>query len=184
MGAKGPSSIDTVSPEIVPTIQVADISGQDPGARFTKYCAGYHTEAATAGNYSHLQLFNPATSQVDLIFDSFWLRNTSNVSTNIRIYDTAMPNQSANVSVVDVPGEDVFAWAAGVASMNGQIRGETHTSVRGSIIIGFVYSISTDTTPLPLGYRITPGRGITIVNVTGNVGIQGTFFWREVQRLP
>ena len=184
MGAKGPSSIDTVSPEIVPVINVADLSGQDLSARQEVYKMGFTVQAGVAAEYPHCQLFNPATSGIALVVDSAWVRVANNAFWQVRIYDTAITTQGGNLSTVDVPGDDAFTWGGGAADSVGQIRTQSNAAVLGSIIINNAWSQSTDSDLVPLGIRLLPGRGIVFVCTTVNTSLTVSWAWREIRDVP
>lgn len=60
----GPDAISTISPELVPVVLMEDLSEGDIGGA-VKYCAGYATSGVPT-NTGHVQLWNPAGSNVNL----------------------------------------------------------------------------------------------------------------------
>ena len=183
-GAKGESPIDTLAPEIVPVIPVADLTGQDIAARVERYKMGYVTQGAVAANYAHCQILNPATSEWEVVVDAVRIRLNSNTSWSIRIYDTALTTQGGNLSTVDLPGESTFTWGGGAGDSAAQLRNVNHTSVYGSIILALGYTSSSVDAVVPLGIRLLAGRGIVAVAGAVNIQIHTSWAWREQQLVP
>ena len=184
MGSKGPAGIDTVSPEIVPVVIAEDLSGQEVSGREERYFMGYHTQAAAASNYAHVQAFLPATADRQVYLDAVTFHVGTTGAAWLRIYDTALTTQSGNLSLVDVPGQDNFTWGGGAADANLQLRAQNNTSLFGSIILSRFVTLVNTPLIVPLGIRLLPGRGVLLVPSAVNVQLLTGWAWREIVRVP
>lgn len=188
VGARGPSPIDTVAPEILPVVTVADLREEQQGGIIIQLF-GYVFDAAVAGQYSHVALFNPANSTADIVVQSISLSNSGAASTGYAIhligsvagYTLSTGNQViGNVPGRYFPNPGVETWgqlytytaaafdpAARLFAINRVGAGNTRQA-----------DIETDG-----ALRLQPGFGVCCINGTANSAGEMNIHWHEVIRI-
>ena len=125
---------------------------------------------ATAGNYGHVELWNPATSATNLLVYRLWIATVANRHPTIRSTTSLIAGTTVT------PNSSVFGSAA-VSKAN--VRSILNAAVQGT-------QIATITTaayiPAMIETRwiIKPGRGIIIAGAAQNANFNAGFSWAEV----
>lgn len=172
-GIRGPADF-VLSPEIVPVAIVKELAPvRDFGARD---CLGTMTQAAVAGEYSGLYLYNPNKSGVTVEVQKFHLRSaTQNTTVNIRKYsNSSFGTTKTTKAIVDFrdtssPVTDMQA-ASNVAQL-GNAFGYVQLDNYGSLIFDL---------KVVLGYQ----QGVLFMQSAVNVALAGSFWWRETPIRP
>jgi len=177
MGVKASPAIDTVAPEIMPIVIVGDLTGQPLGGQ-TRWAMGAANPAAGgAGTYAVVQLWNPASSGVELVLESYVMSHATAHSFNM-YYDTAAASTLVNSRryLDDDRWLDLYPPAY---TPLGQIRTET-PAVRPGTLIG-IDRVGSASGIHRIGpsIRLKAGSGFNFAQQTANQSLAMTVIWRE-----
>ena len=134
-------------------------------------CLGYESQPAVAAEFSHVQLFNPTDSGIEIHVERVLITTTVTTSTNVRRLDTPLTTLAPNVSFSDfrVRGRPV-----------GEIRTETNVAQLGTLL-GEIGSLAGEVEGLEFSPMILgENQGVLIASNLVNREVRSFFFWREV----
>lgn len=129
------------------------------------------SQAATANEYSHIQLFNPSGSGVEVYIDSVEVGVSATGAVYKNIYNTALGTQVGNGVNKD----------AGSSASSAIMYKDTDLSVLGGTTGVFVISATGQPVDLVNNHpiRLSEGEGFLIVRGGVNNDLFATFGWRE-----
>ena len=176
LGLTDSSAIVGAAPEVVPVIIAGDLTNpaQTEDILDFRLCMGRYEIGATAGNYGHLQLYNPANSGVFVVVDSLTIYSTAAATLYLTEYDTALTNNGTGKAFTD---RRITGTPAA------QVRQQINATILGTII----YETATPAakTPEVIDYPgiLEPGQGV--VAVIGAQNLAGYFgaSWAEREML-
>ena len=154
------------------TGEVSVIDGGKVRTLSQKAFCGQVYQAALAGQYSQVQLWNPAGSGANIIVESFSISSLSATSVNCSITNSALTTSIAGLSKLS-------GGSAGIANRRSQ-----NTA---SLPLNFALNTIGVTMPAN-GYIITnfkepmvllPGYGFTLQTATVNTDVMANFEWYE-----
>lgn len=133
---------------------------------------GYGTAGPTVGEYTHVQLYNPANSGVNLLVRACRFQPMGS-SSNARLAQYDTPLTTVNTTVKNLLGSG--------AAPHAEIRGATNVAELGNAF--FVMAAPT-TSPSEFldtwTYEIAPGSGLVVRATAVNIGISVNFIWSEI----
>lgn len=168
-GLMGPEPVQFISPELQSVVIVDDLTGPElHDVGYLRTCIQGANQAAVALENGHIQLFNPASSGVDLLVDAMIVAQFTAGDIRVLFHDTALA--SAVVALFRdrrVTGRPV-----------GQIRRTTNVGALGTQIFRTTIAAQ-DATIIPLDIILNPGSGVVVSNVTVNDNINANYYWTE-----
>jgi len=135
----------------------------------TAFFAG-HRQGATAGQFSHVQLLNPAASGV--VIRVYYAAGGLNAAGRYRVnaYDTALATLVRN---------GVNCLSSGAAGI-GELRTVDNAAALGAIIAEIQTGVDNTT---PCGgmwpFTLAAGEGILFTSPAANIGVAAQFWWLE-----
>jgi hypothetical protein len=174
VGARGPATIDTVAPEILPTIVVGDLREEGQGGIILQ-CYGYVSDSGVAGQYSQLALWNPADSRADLVVQGLIVSNSTG---------TGYTLSTGNQIIGNIPGRDfqnpsletfgaLYNYTAAAIDPGVRLFGKVRVGAGNSRDAGFEPDGS---------IRLQPGFGLQAACGTTNATAEMSIHWHEVIR--
>ena len=133
---------------------------------------GGDSVAALAANFSHVQLFNPASSSVNLVIEKISVTaGAANALVDLRSLTSALTTLSNNIS------NKLFKASTPV----GEIRTQQNASALGILItpLGATQEGLTEVFAGTLPFILPPSNGVLIVPQTANQAITVKFEWVE-----
>lgn len=126
---------------------------------------------ASAGNFSEIQLRNPAASGVTLLVRDIVLTVSATNHIDLRDHDAALATLGAT-------GTNLLK---GAAAANGQVRTATPAARDGTVILSFRLAGDTPLRPVPDWlFELGAGEGFLFTPNVVNVGLTATFAWIEI----
>jgi len=172
-GVRDQGVITSISPELVGVVIVDDLSKpEETTTGLIRPAVGSHTLGAPgAGDFNHIQLFNPAGSLVDLFAEGVIVGTDTDQLLHIRISDSALATLIASTSKTfrdrRVSGEP-FA----------EVRSDTPAGLQGETSV-VVNLLASDPIIIPLGFTLGPGQDVMVATGTANTTLRVTFYWEE-----
>lgn len=145
-----------------------------------RLCAGFAVVAASVGNFSIVQLMNPAGSTVlavvRLIFLSAPVAGGFNVDQTTIAQATLVAGQS---QILDARS----GLAGGGSVPTCQIRTGIPAAIPGTPI-GFFRVLANVSQPIEIPIVLMPGSSVYVRGAAANLAVDGTFYWMERQFDP
>jgi len=168
-GVVGFSGPESISPEIVPVYVVERV---EPTAT-DRMAAGAFEEAAVAGDFGHIELFNPVGSGVIVLIDRIEGSTAVAGSFTVRVRNASV---AANQGVAQwrdrrLPGRPV-----------GQLGSLGAVAIATGDEIWIAAKAASTTLSLIEDFPVVilpPGNGCFFAFETANTALLGTFWWRE-----
>lgn len=134
--------------------------------------ASYQGQGALAGNYSHLQLFNPVGSGKTIYVEKVICKSTVAASTIVGSYSTAL-----SVSLGTAPSKKIGSSTASV----GQLRIQTNATQLITNTYGVVAVTASIDSPYDMSapFALPPGNGLILVPTVVNQAVYGNIEWYE-----
>jgi hypothetical protein len=165
-GLKGAPDFSTLAPEIVPVVVVAKLAAD---VDIERPAMGFAAPAAVAGQYSNVQLYNPADSGIIATLEGFVAEASSDFV--IQVTERNADNGSP-VSTVVFRDSRVRGSPACVINAN------TNTGVIGNLKFS-IAALARQPVQQLLGWTLEPGDGITVGCATVNLQMRTNLFWTE-----
>lgn len=166
---KGQNLIPTVTGEIVPTIQVADLS-TSTSVQDRPAVQGTIGAASGAGNQNRLGLGNPAGSQISLLVDS-----------------VTVWQQLADVFHIQIggyTGGPVGLWRDGLLAGDA-VAGTFRVAATAVVLDAIQYPILALTAlTVQLNWKVAAGTSIWVQQQNQNETLHAVWMWRERDLLP
>lgn len=163
-----------VAARMVPVVVVADlIAPENTDSSTSRMAAGGTTRGAVAGQYSHVQLFNPVGSGnlVVLTYVSFSLGGADQAL--FGLYNTVLTNISTNKG-----------WRDGrlKGSPASLVAHDTNVALLGSTIFRSETATAADSVETPFEVVLDEGQGFVVKVITVNVALTASFVFDEVAK--
>ncbi len=161
-----------------PVLLVGDITRPEDSDVFNeRLCIGNRVQVQQAGQYAHIQLYNPPGSGVIATCDLASVANLNTASRiDLRVYDTALSTAAlaANHAFRDrrIAGEPAC-----------QIRYQDNAATLGESVRSFSTGAA-DSKPVAVDFILQPGQGILFGGASTNNGLESVFWWTERQQGP
>lgn len=133
--------------------------------------SGSASQGAVAGEYSHVQLLNPAGSGVQAIVAQLRAKVAVASTIELRLYDTGLTTDAGAVA-------NLLAGGAAGAS---HVRRQTNVAGLGSTLSLYYLAANTPTVLWPSwGPELAPGKGVLVLCATVNIEMTLEFLVNEV----
>lgn len=151
--------------------EVSVINGELSRVKANSCFCGMGSSAGVAGQYSHVQIWNPAASGKNLILNKISALFVTNSGAGINVSSAPLTN---------LTGKGVSKYLGGVASV-GEIRNQTNAAALGTQVLNFGIEVSGGSKDFPFSepFVIPPGRGVIVQCGGVNISIYGSFQWNE-----
>lgn len=153
---------------IVPVVLLDDLSSP-AAAGSQRIMSGFGQLGPTVGNFSHVQLFNPANSGVllELLVADVFIGATQAV--RLRLHDIALAAEAPDTGWLDARLEGAGA---------GEVRVEDAVAVLGAAV-GSYRATANENLPVPKPVILLPGTGALFAPQNNNVVVGASFLWLE-----
>ena len=144
-----------------------------------KYAVGYLSEAAAVGNYSIVQLDNPASSGAILVVEQIELYNSSSA---VQVYAISLQSGSllsrlAAQTYQGMPRDSRFAWDQSSRSV-GLMRSGISASLLQEDVMRIACPPSTQYS-IKVPWVLGPDTVLSVAHATTNTAASVGFYWRE-----
>lgn len=166
--------VQTIASDAFPVIGVSDtwLDAELHFLRGSRLCGAALLDGPVAGSNSHVMLINPAGSSVIAVVEQLSAVTTSAVSVGLLFGSTGSPDTSQRGLVLDSRNRD----ASGNAGRSTCSIG--NRTIVGATVGEFFY-FTNSASHIPMRVVLDPGNVLVIAQETVNVGVLGSFLWRE-----
>jgi len=175
---KGPSVAPSLGPEIQPITIAQPWVAENEYLLRNRLCVGYGNKAATVGEYSAVQLENPAGSNTILVVSQVWHLASGAGSFFINMLAGAHTLSVSNgAKAIDTrwKGYD----GPSIDESVGQVWSGSTVAVQGSTIVAY-RTTANATARMLVDFVLDPGGCLLVTASAVNVGVDGvSFWWRE-----
>lgn len=164
----GPDAIQTISPELVPVVILDDLSSKAP----TFGCIGYGTMGASATDYGHVQLYNPATSDLVVLVKKIEFHCGTAMNAGLCLHDSDgdLTSESTAKSYTDRTRS---------GSPVARLMYDAVSPTVGTIIAQY-WARQLEILRLEPNITLDPGQGVNIRGGTVNINVVAVYHWDEI----
>lgn len=175
---KGPVIAPALGAEIVPTVTIQPFLDEMFYLERTVTCVGWGTDAASAGNYSHMYLDNPAGSNKIAVVERLWVTGPGGAGQFYFGFCASPGTTNPGTKTRDLrarPG------AYGPASDQTTCAVDALTQAGSMGVVSFMWETGgTASEELPIEpFILEPGSALFCRPSVQNTGVTVNFFWRE-----
>lgn len=177
LSMKGEIAQQQLAPEILPILVLESERPEWKALANERLCVGGAFAAATVGQFSVVQLWNPAPARTLVVVDSLIVNPQQAGFILLSHWDTGASGGSA---VAGSRGFRDGRLPRGGASTAALTFGYTNAARPGTSIASLYFSAAPfNSQVIPLSFVLTPGRGLAVESVVVNNAISAYFNWRE-----
>lgn len=163
LGLRNPNLRFEVLPVVMPVAVI-----ENPDTNVMRPAIGTEQETATGGNFAHIQILNPAGSQVNILVEAFYFTIDLPGLIQLRTHNAAFTTLSA---------EKAFRDASLSGAPVGEVRSRNGSS-QGSSVGRFAAS-TIDDHLVPIDWTLVPGTGLVVLAAELLSTLDVTWFWTE-----